>query len=170
MALEGPDHAHLVNIQPHVPGLVFINAQQIQGLKQIQVTLAGRDNTEAGFLVVEQAPVNAVGPGKGLDGRELVLDPGFQLRPRQVWPAVMQAAFRGGEIVRGNKIRLRWDLDRGRAFHGFRDRLEADPAAAVAGQGIAPEAELQVLGDVGRVDGGHEEAHERHVRLVGHGR
>ena len=51
--LEGPDHANLVDIQPHVPGLVFINAQQVQGFKKVQVALAGSDNAEAGLFVIE---------------------------------------------------------------------------------------------------------------------
>ena len=169
-ALQGPDHAHLVDIQTHVPGLVFVNTEQIEGFQQVKVPLAGGDNTKAGFLVVEQAPVNAVGPGKGLNGRELVFDAGFQLGAGQIRPAVMKAAFRRGEIVRSDKIRCWRNFHRSRAFHGFRYGLEADPAATVAGKGITPETEFQVFRDVGRVDGGHEEAHECHIGLVGHGR
>ena len=169
-ALQGPDHAHLVDIQTHVPGLVFVNTEQIEGFQQVKVPLAGGDNTKAGFLIVEQAPVNAVGPGKGLNGRELVFDAGFQLGAGQIRPAVMKAAFRRGEIVRSDKIRCWRNFHRSRAFHGFRYGLEADPAATVAGKGITPETEFQVFRDVGRVDGGHEEAHECHIGLVGHGR
>ena len=99
-----------------------------------------------------------------------MLDPGFQLGAGQIRPTVIQTAFRGGEVIRRDEIRFRRDFHRRRAFHGFRDRLEADPAAAVSGQGITPEAKLQVLGDVGGVDGWHEEAHERHIGLMGHGR
>ena len=113
--------------------------------------------------------VNRVGLDKGLHRAQLVPDPGFDLGRWQVRASDVQPTRRQVDLWQG-KFPVGGDVDRAPGFHGFRDRLEPDPCAGIARQGNAVFAETQVFLDAGRVQRRHEPRHERHVRLMWHGR
>ena len=167
--LNRPHQAYFVDIQPHLTGPIFINAQQIKRFEQVQVALTGGDNAEARLGIIEQAAINGIGACKSLHSCQLVLNTGFQLRARQIRPSIMKAGYRWREIIGGYEIRQRRQLHRRSTFHRFRNCFKAHPTAAVTRQCNAPETKFQILRNVGRVDCGHEKAHERHIRLMGHG-
>ena len=164
---QRPDHADLVNIDAQRGGAGFVDAQQAQCLKHIQMCLAGRHDAEP-RLVAPFSTINGIGAGKGHDGVFLMLQPRLDLRPRKIGPAVMQTVLGRGE-VRCYKGTVRLEFERHAGFNRFRDRLEANPHPRKARQGIAPFRKWQEFGHVRRVQNGHEKVHERHVRLVRHG-
>ena len=164
---QRPHHADLVDVDAEFAALLFADAEQAQRLHQVEMRLAGGDDAEAGVPDVVDVAVDRIGLGEGEDGVLLRLHPLLDLRAGQVRPAVMQPARRRREIGRP-EVSVCRKVDRGRRFHRFRDRLETDPHARKARQGVAVFGELQIFGDAGRVQRRHEPGHERDVRLVRH--
>ena len=90
------------------------------------------------------------------------------LGDRCVGPANMHAALGHLEVLRRNDVQsLRIDRDRGRALDGVGDGLGSDPAAGVARQRPAVEAEVQVVLHVGRVQDRYAAVDQRMLALVG---
>jgi len=77
-----PDQAHFVDIEPHVPGMSFINAEQIKRFQQIQMPFSGGDYSKTCVWLVKQAAVDRIRSGKSLHSRQFMFNTGFQLRPR----------------------------------------------------------------------------------------
>ena len=104
----------------------------------------------------------------------------LDLQRRQVGPAVVQAvggrdeAGLGvdvGAVLPGGDARVGLvEVDGRAALDHFRERREADPVAREARQRPAVEAELEVLGDVGRRQHRHVPRLHRRVALVRHRR
>ena len=167
--LERPDHADLVDVEPDALCLLPVDAEQAQCLHEVEVCLARRDDAEARFRYVEDLAVDRVGgrerERRGFLGLEAFLD----LRPGQVRPAIVQAARRHREVGH-RELGIGRQLDGHRRLHRFRDGLEADPHSRAARQRDAVQAELEKLGDVGRVQPRHHERQECDVGLVRHGR
>ena len=104
----------------------------------------------------------------------------LDLQRRQIGPAVVQAVGRrdeagrrrdlGAVLPRGDARVGLVEVDRRAALDDFGERGEADPVAREARQRPAVEAELEVLGDVGRRQHRHVPRLHRRVALVRHRR
>ena len=169
--LQRPTHAYLEHAQAQSAGGGGINAQILQGLQNVQIGLAGGDDAKSGFGAVHDDAVQPVGADERLGGGQLVpAEPEFLLRSL-VGPAGVQSASRPRKVLRQAGAHPT-GVDAG--HHGgvrrFGDGLKPHPAAAVAGQGPAVDAEVQQLLDVGRIEHGHGRADEDVFRLMGHGR
>ena len=152
LALERPDQAELQDPDAQPLGQRLIDAEVIERLAQIEVGFAGRDDPQPRGLGFEDRPVEAVGRGEGAHGLELEAVQALLLGERRVRQADVETARRQLELGQGDLDPRRIELDRGRGIDGVVDAFEADPAAAVAGQAEAQQAELEDLGDARRVE------------------
>ena len=166
---ERPDHADLVDVDAVRAAGGLVEADQAQRLHQVEMGLAGGDDAVGRARDVVDAPVDGVGLGEGIDRMLLRLHALLDLRPRQIRPAVMQAAGRGREVGL-QELARRMQFDRDAGFHDLRYGLEADPHAGEAAQRIAVFAEFEIFADARRMQRRHEPAHEGDVGLMRHRR
>ena len=152
LPLERPDQAELQDPQAQPLRQRLVDAEVVERLAQIEVGLAGRDDPEPRSLAVEDRSVEAVGRGERAHRLELEAVQALLLGERRVRPADVEAARRQRELGRGDLEPRRIELDRGGGVDRVVDALEPDPAAAVAGQREAQQAELENLGDARRVE------------------
>ena len=170
LGLERPDEAELQDPEPEPLRLVPIDAEVGERLAQIEIGLAGRDDAEARRRAVEHQAVEAVAAREGARRLELEAVQALLLGERRVRPADVEAARRQLELGRDDLDRGRVELDRGRGVDRVVDAFEPDPAAAVARQREALEAELEDLGDARRVEHRDLGVDQRELALVRRGR
>ena len=169
LRFERPDHADLVDVESDAPRFRLVDAEDAQGLDQIEMALAGRHDAVARIGYVEDCAVDRIRGSERERCCLLRFQPLFDLRAREIRPAVVQPGRRRRE-VRGVELRVRRQLERHRRFHRFRDGFESDPHARVPRQGDPPQAELEILGDIRRIEPRHHECQEGHVGLMRHRR
>ncbi len=167
---ERPDHADLVDVEADAACLVAVDAEQPQCFHQVQVALAGGDDAVAGFREVVNLAVDRVRFRKRHDGRLFSLHAFLDLRSGEVGPADVQAVRRRREVTRRDEPRRWRQLDRHCRFDGLGNRLETNPHSRKARQRNAIQAVLEVFGNIGRVQDGHEPRQERDIGLVRHRR
>ena len=92
------------------------------------MTLAGGHDSKGGIRQIIDAVVNRVGLDKGLDGAQLVPDPGFDLGAGQIGQPHVQPVCRSFK-GRQRKGAIPMQVHRLAALHRFRDRLEPHPCA-----------------------------------------
>jgi len=93
------------------------------------------------------------------------------LRHRRIRPAHPQPVRRQRKIIGRHDLHPRWiAVDRCRAFDGFGDCLEADPAAGVARQRKAEDAEIEIILQRCRIEDRHHRCGEYLFALVRQGR
>ncbi len=156
------------------------DVEAAEDLEQVEVRLAAGDDTDAGARRDHDVAVDRVDLGEGAHGVELGVQALLDLQRRQVGPAIVQAVggsdkpSRGGDgsavLPRGDACVRLVEVDRRAALDDFRQRGEADPVAREARQRPAVQAELEVLGDVGRREHRHVPRLHRRVALVRHRR
>ena len=145
LGLEGPGHRHLVDREAGLLREGVAEAQLVEGLSHVEVGLARRHDAEAPALAAERHAIEAVRAHEGLRRREpLLVEARFDLE-RVVGPADVQAGRRREVLGEPHLHPAGTDLDGGRAVDGVGQALEAHPAARVARQGPAVEAEVEVL-------------------------
>ncbi len=166
LALERPDQAELEDAQAEPRGLGLVDAEVVERLAQVEIGLAGRDDAEPRLGAVEDQPVEAVGARERQRRLELEAVEALLLGERRVGQADVEAARRQREVRRGDPDAIRVELDRGRGVDGIVDRLEADPAAAVARQFETEQPELEDLGDARGVEHRDHRVDQRVLALV----
>ena len=166
---QRPHHADLVDVDAMLTAGGLVEADEAQGLHQIEMGLAGGNDAIGCIWNVVDPPVDGVRLGEGIDGVLLRLHALFDLRPRQIRPAVVQAARRRREIGLVELAR-RAQFNGGAGLDDLRYGLEADPHAGEATECIAVLAEFEILGDARRMQRRHEPAHEGDIGLVRHRR
>ena len=126
---------------------------------------------EPGARAVEHQPIEPVGPGEGARRLQLVAVQALLLGERGVRPADVEPARRQLDIVRQPDLgQSRLEIDRGCGVDRVVDALEPDPAARIARQGKAQQAELQDLGDAGRAGDRHHGVDHGVLALMRRGR
>jgi hypothetical protein len=171
LGLERPDQAELEHAQAEPGGEILIDAEVVERLAQIQIRLAGRDDAKARARAVEHAPIERVRAGERTHRLELEAVQPLLLGERRVRPADVQAARRRLEVVgHADRGARGIEFDRGRRVDRVVHALQADPAAAVAGQRKAEQPELEQLGDPRRVDHRDHRVEKRELALVRRGR
>ncbi len=88
--------------------------------------LAGRYNAIPRVRETIKAAINRVGPGKGINRVFLCLHPRFDLRSRQIRPAIMQPTGRKREIW-PHKMPVGRQVKRHAGLNRFGNGLEPDP-------------------------------------------
>ena len=146
MGLERPGHRHLVKAQSQAGGAGLIDPKIAQGLPRVLIGLAHRNDAQPGGGGVQNDLVQAVGPGKGQGGRDLVAMEAFLLGQRGVWPAQRKAARRQVEPFRRRDRDLRVGQHRHIAVHDLGDHLQARPQAGEARHLPADQAVFDLLG------------------------
>ena len=132
---QWPGHADLVDADADVATGRIIKPQVLQRLQHVEVALAGGDDAEACIRAVDHRLVDAVGACEGLRRFHRIAMQAHLLLQRRVWPADVEAAFGHFEVIvagQDDVLRQRIDVHRGRGFHRFGNRLEADPAPGKA--------------------------------------
>ena len=179
-AFQRKTQAHLVQAHASALKIAGIDFQPAQHLHQIVMRLATGDDAHARRRCRDHQAVHAVDLGKGCDRAQLVCQPGFDLQRGQIGPAVVQAV--GRRLVAGggaHRVGIgpgtysgidSIQINRGAAFHHFRQCSQADPGAAKARQRIAVQPELQVFRDTGWLQHRHAPGHHGLVALVRHRR
>ena len=168
--LQREHQAHLVDPHPGRGKRVGVELQAAQHFHEIEMRLADGDDAERGARVGHDMFVQRVHPRKGAHRVELGGEARFELQRRQVDRAHMQVVIRC-EVHRQREVqRHRVQVHRHARLDHFADRLEADPGTTEPRQRPAVEAELEVLGHVGRVQHRHAPGHHRQVALVRHRR
>ena len=157
-----------VDVDADAPALRLAEAEQAQRLHQVEMRLARRHDAVGRLVHPVDVAIDRVGGREREDGMLLRLHPLFDLGARQIGPAIVQPAGRHVEFGQDETAR-RGQFDRGGRFDRLRHRLEADPHAGKARQGVAIFAEGEILLDRGRVERRHEPRHEGDVGLVRHG-
>lgn len=155
-ALEWPNHAHLVDVDPQSRALVFGKAESVQRLQGIQVALARGDNAEPGIRQIVYTPINGIRADEGGHCFEFGFEPLLNLRPRQIWPTVVQPSGRGGEVFGYCEVRQGVEFDGRGAFDGFRNSFKAHPHTAVTGKRETIEPVVEEFSHTGRVQGGNK--------------
>jgi hypothetical protein len=170
LALERPDEAELEHAQPEALGQLPIDAEVGERLTEIQIRLAGGDDAEARIRAFEHQPVEGVRSGERAHRLQLEAVQPLLLGKGGVRPTDVQAARRQLEVVGHPNGGARGiQLDRGRGIDRVVHALQADPAAAVAGQREAEQTILQKLGDASGVHDRNHGVEEREFALVRRG-
>ncbi len=116
-------------------------------------------------------PIEPVGAGEGARRLQLVAMQALLLRERRVRPADVEAARRQRVILRQADLEQgRLEVDRGCGVDRVVDAFEPYPAACIARQGEAQQAELQDLGDAGRIGDRHHRVDHGVLALMRRGR
>ena len=171
LRLDRPGEGELVDREPDLRRRLLVDPEVVEGLAQIEVRLAGGDDTDPGAGGRDDHPVHRVRAGECEDRGELLLEEALLVGDRLVLDVDVEAALGKLEVGRlGEPEAVGVDEHRGRALHRVRDRLEPHPAAGPAARREAEEAEVEVLLDRGGIEDRHEGGDERLLRLVGHGR
>ena len=168
--VHGPCLPDLVGGQAQPLGLGLVDAQQGQGVDQIQPVLARGDKADPRARLAPDLAVDAVRTAERLGRPTLVVDhPGFlcdgRVAKANVQPPLGQHALRKGErhsmrIAVDNRCRL------DRVLH----RLQTRPDPCIARQREPIQAVIQDLLHPGRRQHGDIGVDHRPVRLVQHGR
>jgi hypothetical protein len=133
--------------------------------------LAAGDDADVGRRAGADQFVDGIGPREMAHGIELGREAQLDGRAGRVVGAEMQPAGRCDKAFGRGELRFDGvEIDRHRALDGLGNRLEADPCPAVTRQRPAVKAELEHLGDVGRIHHGHAPGLHDEVALVRHGR
>ncbi len=159
MMLKRPHHPDLIDIKTNLFRALSVNAKQPERFHQVKMALAGRHDAEFCMRIVKHGMVDRVRSGEGESRVLFRLHPFFDLRPRQIGPAIMQSP-RWRFIVWLGEYAAGLQRDAHAGFNRFRDRLEPDPHARKTRQRIAVFPKAQDLGHVRRIEDGHEKAHE----------
>ncbi|MGY4433491.1 hypothetical protein ACVWWO_005968 [Bradyrhizobium sp. F1.13.1] len=167
MQRQRPDHANLVDVDADAAAGRFVEIHQPQRFHQIEMGFACGDDAVGSARDIVDVTIDRIGLCEGVDRVLLRLQPLLDLRPRQIGPAIVQAAG-WRRVVRSVEGARRAQRDGGAGFHDLRDRLEADPHAGEAAQRIAIFTEFEILADACGVERRHEPAHESDVGLVRH--
>ena len=168
--LEREDEADLVNTHARRGERVRIEFEAAQHFHEIEMCLADGDDAQRRARAGDDMLVERVDPGERAHSVELQRQPLFQCERRQIDRAHMQG-LRGYEVHRQREVqRHRVEVHRHAGLDHFADRLEAHPRARKARQRPAVQPELQVLGDVARVQHRHAPGLHRQVALVRHRR
>ena len=159
------------------PGHALVDAEIVERLADVEIGLAAGDDAEAPPRAVDDDAVQAVGPGIGERGVELVaVQPELHLErlgrgQRRGRLADVEAALRHGEIGRDDDLdAVRVDQYGGRAVNGVGHHLEGDPAARIARHRPAMQAEIEEFLHAGGVQHRDAEVHEGVFGLVRRGR
>ncbi len=168
---QGPGQRHLVDAQAERFGVAVADAEIGHCLPQIEIGLAGGDDTEPRRLAVEHDAVERIGAGEGGDRRHLRTEQPTLRLHRRIGPADVEPVRRHLEIGRNHDSDARRvAVDRSGAFHRLRDRLEADPATRVARQREAEDAEVEIILQGGWVDDRHQRCGHYLFALMRQGR
>ena len=144
------------------------NAEIGQRLPEIEIGLAGRHDAEPRRLRIQHDAVEAVDARERRHRLHLrAVQPPLLLH-RRIRPADRKPARRHFEIIGHDDLdAIGIADDRGRAFDGLRNRLEADPATRVARQRKAQNAEIEIILQRRRIDHRHQCGGEHLLALMG---
>ena len=168
---ERPGHADLVDANADFARIRFADAEVFQRLQDIEVTFAGGDDAEPRLGRIEHDAIELVRARERAGRLHRVLVQAHFLVQRRIGPADVESAFRHLEIGRDHDVELvRIDNDAGTGFHGFRDRLEADPAPGEAAHRPTEQAHVEDVLHARGIQNRHHRADEFEFRSVRQGR
>jgi hypothetical protein len=165
LGFQRPGHRHLVDAQADLGGVGLGDAEIVERLADVEVTLAAGDDSQPRSRRVDDDAVQAIGARVVQDRVDLaVVHPGLGGQER-IRPAQRHAVPGEGKIAGNHDLGARRvDLHRRRALDGVGDALEAHPAARVAAHRPAVEAEVEDLLHRRRIE--HRD-HRRGEHVVG---
>ena len=128
--VQRPDLRDLVGGDAQPFGLCLVDAQQRQRMGEVEPVLARRHEADLGPRLAPDPLVDAVGAGKGLCGKALVVDHPRFLFGRTVRQANVQPAFGHLVILGRDQLHpVRIAIDDGRCLDRVLHRLQTDPEA-----------------------------------------
>ncbi len=168
--LDRVDQADLVDAHAGGGQRVGVERQAAQDLHEVVVRLADRHDAQRRARAGHDVLVDRVELRERAHRIELEREPGLDLERGQVERAHVQVGARG-RVDRQREVQPHAvEVDRHARLDDLADCLEADPGPRVARQRPAVEAELEVLGDVARVQHRHAPGLQGEVALVRHRR
>ena len=155
VGLQRPGHADLVQAQADLAGLAFVDAQIVERLAHIEISLAAGDDAQprrrGGIVRAQDQMVEPVHPGISQRRIDLELLHAQFLRQLRIGPADMNAVTRQDEVLRqADAHALRVGLHRGRTLRRVGGDLHRHPTAGIARHGPAVHAQVEHVLEVGR--------------------
>ena len=167
--VERPDLPDLIGRQAKACGLIRVDPQQRERMRQIQPILARRDKADFRPRTAPDTVVHLVGVGKRLGRVAFIIDHPRLLGDGRVDQADVQSALWHGEFRRhkGHPVWTAIDDRRGlnRVFHGFQTR----PAPREPRQGVTVKAIVQNFLNPCGAEDRHIGVDQGPVRLVQRG-
>src|SRR6185295_19900468 len=130
LGLERPAHPDLEQLDADLRRALLIDAEVVEGLERIEMSLAGRHDAETRRAALDHRAVEIVRPHERERRAQLVPLEAVLLIVRWIGPTDIEAARRHIEDRRHDPHLLRQQLERLRRVRRLLRDLEADPAAA----------------------------------------
>jgi hypothetical protein len=168
---QRPGNADLVEADAERLGALVVDAEIFQRLARVEIGLAGGHDADARARRIDHGLVEAIDAHEGAHGVHLRSVQALFRFERRIGITDAEAARRKLEVGRHHDLdALGVDPDRRAALDRFGDRLEAHPAARVARQREAQDAEVEIFLNRRRIHDGDHRGRENLFALMRQGR